>query len=115
MNNGNSRLQSEVRRAWPADAAPPFDGTWQAARDRHASGRRQYRWLASAAALVAAVVIAFNVQAPAEHSYIEVAELLDSTYWSAPSDVLLPDRSFDIYQDLPVIFESTEPAEGALL
>ena len=35
------------------------------------------------------------------------AELMDSTYWSAPSDVLLPDREFDIYQDLPELFEST--------
>jgi hypothetical protein len=60
-------------------------------------------------------MVALNVQAPKEATYIEVAELLDSTYWFAPSDVLLPDREFDIYQDMPVLFESTEPAEGALL
>ena len=56
-----------------------------------------------------------NMPAQTTEPYIEVADLLESTYWSAPSDVLLPDRQFDIYQELPVIFESTEPAGGALL
>ena len=68
-----------------------------------------------AVAAVAAVVVAFNLQSPETTSYIEVAELLETTYWSAPSDVLLPEHEFDIYQEMPVIFESTEPAGGALL
>ena len=76
--------------------------------------RRRYRRFASVAVLVAGAAIALNVQGPPE-SYIELADLLESTYWSAPSDVLLPDREFDIYQDMPVLFESTEPAGGALL
>ena len=76
---------------------------------------RQRRWLA-AAVVVAAAALTVYLQAPRqEPHYIEVAELLDTTYWSAPSDVLLPDREFDIYQDMPELFESTEPAEGALL
>lgn len=115
MSNGDNTLRGEVRQAWPAGDSPSFDETWQAARRRYATGRRRYRWFASAAALVAAIVVALNTGSPTQHSYIEVADLLDSTYWSAPSDVLLPDRTFDIYQDLPVIFESTDPAEGALL
>ena len=53
--------------------------------------------------------------APVDESYVEVADLMDSTYWTAPSDVLLPDRQFDIYQDMPELFESTEPAGGTLL
>jgi hypothetical protein len=64
---------------------------------------------------MAAVIVLQSGTAPPGPSYVEVADLMDSTYWSAPSDVLLPDREFDIYQDLPVLFESTEPAEGALL
>jgi hypothetical protein len=70
---------------------------------------------AAAAAIVGAVIVLLNSGSPPTASYIEIADLMESTYWAAPSDVLLPDREFDIYQDLPVLFESTEPAEGALL
>ena len=71
---------------------------------------------AAAAVVVAMLVITVGNPPPVdETAYIEIAELLETTYWSAPSDVLLPEREFDIYQELPVLFESTEPAEGALL
>jgi len=71
----------------------------------------------AAAVLVAAAVISVSMQvpSPAVPVYIEVAELLDSTNWVAPSDVLLPDRQFDIYQEIPVLHQPTEPARGALL
>ena len=115
MHNDDKALADSVRRSWVTGGEPSFEETWQAARQRHAAGRRHYGRFATAAAIVAAVVVAFNMQAPQQPSYIEVAELLESTYWSAPSDALLPDRQFDIYQDMPVIFESTEPAGGALL
>lgn len=117
MENSDETLREQVRHAWQAgveNGQPSFATVWQAAEDRRVAGRRYYRRFASVAVLLAAVAIAFNVQAPPE-SYIELADLLESTYWSAPSDVLLPDREFDIYQDMPVLFESTEPAGGALL
>ena len=118
MNESDKALRDRLVRAWQqhADDRPPaFEATWQRAADRHATGRRYYRRFASVAVIAAALVIAMNLQLPTIGPYIEVADLLETTYWSAPSDVLLPDREFDIYQDMPVIFESTEPAGGALL
>ena len=115
MQVSEDTLRERVAKAWPDAEAPAFDATWQAAATRHAMARRRYRWIAGAAALVAAITVAFNLQAPGQPSYIEVADLLETTYWRAPSDVLLPERSFDIYQELPVIFESTEPDGGTLL
>ena len=115
MQDSDKALRRAVRDSWPAGKEPAFDTTWQAAEERHARGRRRYRYLAGAAAIVAAAVIAIYGQAPQEPAYIEVADLLDSTWWSAPSDALLPDRQFDIYQDMPEVFESTEPAGGSLL
>jgi len=44
-----------------------------------------------------------------------MADLLESTSWVAPSDVLLPKHEIDLYQDLPAFSVSTRPAEGALL
>jgi len=41
--------------------------------------------------------------------------LLGTTGWSAPSDSLMPDHQFDIYQDIPVLIESTETYGGTLL
>jgi len=119
MPMSDETLREQVSRAWQRAADEDhssFDIVWQAAQERHTASRRRYLRFASVAAVVAAIVVGLNLQVPEEEvSYIEIAELLDSTYWSAPSDVLLPDREFDIYQDMPVLFESTEPAGGALL
>ena len=41
--------------------------------------------------------------------------LLNETGWISPSDALLPDRHFDVYESLPAIGGSTEPEEGTLL
>jgi hypothetical protein len=79
---------------------------WQRAQTSHAVSRRRYAGFAAAAVIVA--VIALGIRTPVEEpTYIEMAELLDSTYWSAPSDVLMPEKEFDIYQELPTLFEST--------
>lgn len=119
MNQTDDKLGQQVNRAWrqvAAEKSPSFDRVWRAAESRYVGAKRNYRRVASVAALAAAVVVALNWQPPAaETTYIEIAELLESTSWSAPSDVLLPDRKFDIYQDMPVLFESTDPAGGALL
>ena len=117
MQDSDKTLRERVSRAWRhnSQVVPSFDTVWRAAEDRHAAGRRRYRRFASVAAIATAVMVALNVKAPTDETYIEVAELLDSTYWSAPSDILLPDREYDIYQDMPVLFESTKPAGGALL
>ena len=119
MQQTDDSLRERVIRAWQRgvdEEAPSFDRVWQAAQERRASARKHYRNIAGVAAVAAAAVIALNWQSPVEESnYVEIAELLESTSWTAPSDVLLPDRRFDIYQDMPELFESTEPAGGALL
>ncbi|MDH3266445.1 MAG: hypothetical protein OEM25_05715 [Gammaproteobacteria bacterium] len=118
MSELDEALREQLLHAWRQNAGrqvPSFDQSWQAAAKRHAAGRRNYRRFAAVAAITAAIVITMNVQLPAEDPFIEVADLLETTYWVAPSDVLLPHREFDIYQDMPVIFESTKPAGGTLL
>ena len=119
MTTSDDALREALMRAWQRATSrnhAAFDEVWRDAEQRHVAARRRYRRFATVAALAAAVVIGLNLKGPIEERrYIETAELLDSTYWSAPSDVLLPDREFDIYQDMPVLFESTEPAGGTLL
>lgn len=70
MQDKDKALRRAVRESWPADYQTSFDEAWQAARQRHAASRRRYGYFASAAAIVAAVVVAFNMQAPVESSYI---------------------------------------------
>ena len=114
----DQELANAVRRANSADTeAPSFGKVWSAAEQRYQRSRRRYAWLASAAAVVAAVVVVLNAAPPTVNhgEYIEMAELMDATSWAAPSDVLLPNYTIDIYQDLPVLMESTKPVEGALL
>ena len=111
-------LANAVRDSAAKEAtAPAFDEVWANAEARYHQSRRRYSWLAGAAAAVAAAVIVLNIGAPPENTikFIEMAELMDSTSWAAPSDVLLPDHQIDLYQDLPTLIESTKPAEGALL
>lgn len=118
MNMSDQELASAVRRANSADSeAPPFGKVWSAAEQQHLRSRRRYAWFASAAAVLAAIVVVLHFGSPTPNhgEYIEMAELLDSTSWAAPSDVLLPNYEIDIYQDLPALMESTKPAEGALL
>jgi len=119
MKQTDDSLREQVRCAWQpgeAEKPPSFDRVWKVAGARYVSARQRYRRVASAAAIAAVVVVAWNWQVPAdETTYIKIAELLESTAWSAPSDVLLPNREFDIYQDMPEIFESTEPVGGSLL
>ena len=116
MQQSDETLRARVREAWPEPTRPAsFDAAWEMAERRHRGRRQGYGIGAAAAAIVAAVIVLVNSSAPVAERYIEVADLMDSTYWTAPSDALLPEREFDIYQDLPVLFESTEPAEGALL
>lgn len=116
MTDFDDTLRDDLRRAAPSGDPPSFGVVWSAAERRFAARRLRHRVLAGAA-IVAAVAVFVTLRAPVDDSvaYIEVADVLESTYWSAPSDVLLPERQFDIYQEIPVLMESTEPAGGALL
>lgn len=114
------RLAASCKAAMPADAeAPQFDATFANAERLYRASRRQKIRLGVAAAFVAVGLGGFvaltpdNTLPPGE--YIKVAELMSTTRWTAPSDVLLPRHEIDLYQELPVILESTQPAQGALL
>ena len=120
MNISDDRLSAElIRKLASGDAPdhPPFGQVMLAAEHRISVQRQRYRVLSAAAVLIAAVVIGATAptQSTSVYKYIEVAELMESTSWTAPSDVLLPTYEFDIYRDLPTLMESTKPAEGALL
>ncbi len=72
---------------------------------------------------IAAAIVVMGLVAslwPAQRSelsddYLIVDALLNSTSWSAPSDSLMPEHQFDIYQEIPFLIESTISQEGTLL
>ena len=111
MSYSDETLRQRVTEAWQRDDsadAPAFDDVWRRAEARFAASRRQYARLAAVAVMLGVIAVVFGIRPTAEEpKYIEMAELMNSTYWTAPSDVLLPQREFDIYQDLPELFEST--------
>lgn len=108
MNPGDVNFKEQLRKDWPRHDAPAFDEVWAKAEQARTTQRRRYASLASLAAVaaVAAILVAGEptVDAP---NYIEMADVLDTTYWTAPSDALMPEHRFDIYQEMPVLFEST--------
>lgn len=118
MTDEEQQLRQALKRAAEPDPVPPaFAAVWSRAEADYARSKRRYTWIATAAAVVAVVVVGLKVSTPVpdEPSYIEMAELLDTTSWTAPSDVLMPEYQFDIYEDLPAVPRSTKPVEGALL
>lgn len=95
--------------------APEFDTLFSTAKDRAANRRsRRHAAFALAAAASFAVLIVTWPQSDAP-SLISDEELLGSTSWSAPSDVLLPVRQTNIFDDLPALPESTGPVGETLL
>ena len=102
------------------DDPPTFEQVFTAAEAKVARGRRQRRTGAWVAALAAAVVVgvALRPTAPADEFLIQES-MLTETQWRAPSDTLLPSRSFDIYQEtrwtIPDWPSSTIFEEGTLL
>lgn len=98
---------------------PPFSETFAAAEDRYRATRRRYRLAGglAAAAAVAAVTAGLwpGPEAPVGDEFMIAEALMNSTTWTAPSDVLMPDHQFDIYRDIPVLDRSTISEEGTLL
>jgi len=119
MTETDDVMQKSLRDAQAAretGRVPEFGATWATAEQRAGAARRRLGLIAgSAAAAVAAVAFSLLVSPGDELRYIDAAELLESTSWSAPSDSLLPEYRFDVYQDIPVLIESTDTYGGALL
>jgi len=106
----DDRLPQLLKPVFRKAAGEPtaFGPTWDAAIARHRRARRSYGAVAVSLVAAAVVAVTFAPRPPAAGpTYIEMAELLGTTHWSAPSDVLLPRREFDIYREVPVLFEST--------
>ncbi len=99
--------------------APEFDAMWANAEKQHGASRLRYRRIAAFTTAAAVAATAFMlwplIAKPAVDTYLIVEDLLSSTQWVAPSDVLLPAHQFDIYSDLPVLIETIDLDEGSLL
>lgn len=120
MTDSDTALRDELRAAQARaerDHVPDFETIWTAATAQAGIVRRRQRLFVGSAAAAAVVAIAFGllVSPEEEWRYIDADELLETTVWSAPSDSLLPDHQFDIYEDFPVLIESTETYGGPLL
>ena len=100
-----------------AGCVPAFEDTYAAAEARIALRVRRRRAVYGIAAATAIVAVAASLLLPrgGEWLYVDPDDLATGTAWVAPSDVLLPEHSFDIYRDIPVLIESTDSDEGALL
>jgi len=117
MTESDDRLQaalSGVQARKEAGRVPDFDHVWTGAKTRVRSRRRRRGMMAGTAAVLA---LAFVMVVPSgdDIQYIDTAELLETTSWSAPSDSLLPEHHFDIYGEVPVLIEPAETYGGALL
>lgn len=120
MHDNDQRMAQKCRHAMPpVGDVPDFDAVFAGA-ERRCRRRRQRRMrygvAAAAGALVLTTFLLVDRDAqPPRGDYVEVADLMNSTQWTAPSDVLLPRHEIDLYKELPAIPASTKPAQGALL
>ena len=99
--------------------APEFDVMWANAEQRYRATRSRYQRFAGVAAAAAVAATAFMLWPlngnDAAGIFLTEEDLMNSTQWAAPSDVLLPKHQFDIYGDLPVLIETNDLDEGSLL
>jgi hypothetical protein len=122
METDNEKLKvvvNESIRQRETELAPAFDETWLAAEAQYLAEKRRYRHVTAIAASAAIFAVVIGLFAGGEESTLPDFELttgiLETTQWSAPSDVLLPDYSVDIYGELPSLPASTDWYEETLL
>lgn len=85
--------------------APDFASVWAAATARS----RSVRTIITAAVLAIVAFVAIGLPQTERHpDFVSVDDLMASTRWTAPSDTLLPQHQFDIYQEIPRLIESTD-------
>jgi len=104
------------------DGTPSFDETWVVAETQFVQSRSRFRrfsGLTAAAAVIAILAITVALwpaqQAELADDYFIADALLNTTSWTAPSDALMPEHQFDIYQEIPLLDGSTNTYEGTLL
>lgn len=118
----DSELKRRLRdslESMQGDDAPAFDTLWAIAETRYGNARSRYQQLIGLAAAAAVAAIAFmiwplNGNNGMDH-YLTEQDLMMSTQWLAPSDVLLPQHRIDIYGELPLLIETNESDEGSVL
>lgn len=115
-NTIHGALRAEQARR-EAGRVPAFEDMFSAAEAQAAGLARRRRKTFGLAAAAAAVAIATSLLLPRgeDWQYVNPDDFETSTTWVAPSDVLLPEHSIDIYRDIPVLIESTDSNGGALL
>ena len=120
MNEENLKKQlQESLQSKQGDDVPAFDAMWAQAEQKHCASRLRYQRIAGFTAVAAVAATAFmlwplngNIAAG---PYLTEEDLMNSTHWLAPSDVLLPEHRVDIYGELPVLIETNDLDEGSLL
>lgn len=118
MSDEDAKLRATLQHSQSqADGAVPgFDEVWAAAQGRvRVVGYKKRIVGLAAAAIVAALAVGLLPSPDEQIQYVDIEELMGSTSWTAPSDFLLPKHQFDIYREIPRLFESTEPYGGTLL
>lgn len=119
MNKCERELGMRIRKAVAESVSkreltsvPGFDETWTAAEARFLVEKRRYRMVTGVAASLALVVIVLGMLGPDGRQELPdfelAAAMMNTTLWSAPSDVLMPQYPIDIYQDIPEIPVSTD-------
>ena len=112
------QLQDSLQSMQGGDA-PEFDAMWANAEQQHRTSRLRYQRIVgftTAAAVAATAFMLWPLNGnDAAYIYLTKEDLMSSTQWVAPSDVLLPKHQFDIYSDLPVFIETNDIDEGSPL
>ncbi len=118
MNDEQLRQQLQRNLAGvEAGRVPEFESVLAAARAQVAATRRRRRVVGGAVAAVAlgAVIAGLLPTRQPEWQYVDPEQFTNTTSWAAPSDVLLPEHSIDIYEEIPVFIEGTKIDGGSLL
>ena len=118
----DEKLKRQIRdslQSMQGGDAPEFDAVWASAEKRHRASRSRYQrfiGFAAAAAVAATAFMLWPINGNnAAGIYLTEEDLMSSTHWAAPSDILLPEHRFDIYGELPVLIETNDLDEGSLL
>jgi hypothetical protein len=117
MNNEQLARQLQQDTAtFERDRVPAFATVFSAAEMRVANARRRrYAGGLVAAAAVIAIVASLGPATEPDWQYVDPVLFASTTSWEAPSDVLLPQHSVDLFEDIPVLIEGTKIDGGALL